>query len=56
MKNEKLTVKELIKILEDCDLEKTVRVSVIYDDVEHIQKLKGVCDFEGIPWITLRGG
>lgn len=54
----KLTVGELIYELERFDKDKPIRISVIYDDCEHIQYLKDLYEFDsnGGGWVTLTGG
>ena len=45
----------LLDLIETGNGDKKVRVSVIYDDCEHIQDLQNVHCFDGINWITLTG-
>ena len=45
----------LLDLIETGNGDKKVRVSVIYDDYEHIQDLQNVHCFDGINWITLTG-
>ena len=45
----------LLDLIETGNGDKKVRVSVIYDDCEHIQDLQNVYCFDGINWITLTG-
>lgn len=45
----------LLHLIETGNGDKKVRVSVIYDDCEHIQDLQNVDCFDGINWITLTG-
>lgn len=53
--SEGITIGELINELEKHPKNKTVDVSVRYDNCEHIQPLKEVNATEGIDWIVLRG-
>lgn len=53
--DEEITVKELIRILEQIPSDKTVEVTVTYDNTEHIQPLGEVYHHENFNWITLRG-
>lgn len=57
---EGMTVNDLIKKLEKLDKDKPVKVSVNYDNCDHIQKLGSVYDFNDSyfdkGWITLIGG
>ena len=46
----------LLDLIETGNGDKKVRVSVTYDNCEHIQDLKDVYCFDEINWITLRGG
>lgn len=46
----------LLHLIETGNGDKKVRVSVIYDDCEHIQYLQNVHCFNEINWITLAGG
>lgn len=46
----------LLHLIENGEGDKKVRVSVSYDDCEHIQDLRNVHCFDGIDWITLAGG
>ena len=45
----------LLHLIETGNGDKKVRVSVIYDDCEHIQDLQNIHCFDGIDWITLTG-
>ena len=45
----------LLHLIESGNGDKKVRVSVIYDDCEHIQDLQKVHCFDEINWITLTG-
>ena len=49
-------VSHLLDLIETGNGDKKVRVSVTYDNCEHIQELKDVYCFDEISWITLRGG
>lgn len=51
----KISVKRLKELLEPIDDDLIVRVSVNYNNCDHIQDLKHIDFFEDIPWITLRG-
>lgn len=59
MSTNKITVRELcsalLDIIEEGNGDKTVQVSVIYDNCEHIQDFGNITNIENIPWITLRG-
>ena len=55
MSYEGITIEELIKELEKHPKDKTVEISVTYDNCEHVQPLKKVSATEGIEWIVLRG-
>lgn len=56
----KITVRDLashlLNLIETGNGDKKVRVSVTYDNCEHIQDLQGVHCFDEINWITLMGG
>ena len=60
--NEKMgvTVRDLashlLHLIENGDGEKIVKVSVTYDDCEHLQHLKRIGNYNEIDFITLRGG
>lgn len=45
----------LLHLIELGDGDKKVRVSVMYDNCEHIQDLKKIHCFDKIDWITLAG-
>lgn len=49
-------VSHLLELIETGNSDKKVRVSVTYDNCEHIQDLQGVHCFDEINWITLMGG
>lgn len=55
-----ITVRDLVsylmELIETGSSDKKVRVSVTYDNCEHIQDLQGVHCFDEINWITLMGG
>ena len=46
----------LLYLVENGDGEKIIKVSVNYDDCEHIQDLKRIGNYKEIDFITLRGG
>ena len=46
----------LLHLIENGDGENIVKVSVTYDDCEHVQDLKGIGNYKEIDFITLRGG
>ena len=50
-----ISVKRLKELLEPLNDDLIVKVSVNYDNCDHIQNLKHVDVFDSIPWITLRG-
>ena len=60
--NEKMgvTVRDLashlLHLVENGEGEKIVKVSVNYDDCEHIQNLTRIGSYKEIDFITLRGG
>ena len=51
----KITVRELIKELLELPLDKTVKLSVNYDNCDHMQDLKCAYHDKGISWIVLSG-
>lgn len=59
MTEKQFTVKELcsylLDLIEEGHGDKTVQLSVIYDNCEHIQDFGNITNIENIPWITLRG-
>ena len=56
---DEFTVRELasylLRLIENGDGNKKVRLSVNYDHCDHIQKLRSIHNFESIDWITLDG-
>lgn len=56
----RITVRDLashlLHLIENGDGEKIVKVSVTYDDCEHLQPLMGIDNYKEIDFITLRGG
>ena len=46
----------LLHLIEKGDGEKIIKVSVNYDDCEHIQNLTRIGNYKEIDFITLRGG
>lgn len=60
MTEKRYTVRDLashlLYLIENGNGEKLVRVSVVYDDCEHIQYLNNVHNFDGLDWITITGG
>lgn len=60
MTEKRYTVRDLashlLHLIENGNGEKLVRVSVVYDDCEHIQYLNNVHNFDGLDWITITGG
>ena len=57
MSKEGMTVGELIEHLKELPQQFKVKISVHYDDCEHIQDLRGVYSLmsSDIDWILLRG-
>ena len=60
MNEKRVTVRELaahlLYLIENGDGDKVVKVSVLYDNCEHIQYMNNVHNFDGIDWITIAGG
>lgn len=52
----KITVGELIKELMKLPVDKTVKLSVTYDNCDHVQTLKRAYYDKSISWIVLQGG
>ena len=54
-----MSVEELYKVLailiHQGDGDKTVTLSVCYDNCDHLQDLQSVHNYEGIDWIILNG-
>ena len=46
----------LLHLIENGEGEKIVKVSVTYDDCEHLQHLKRIGNYKENDFITLRGG
>lgn len=46
----------LLHLIENGEGEKIIKVSVTYDDCEHLQHLKRIGNYKEIDFITLRGG
>lgn len=59
MTKKRMTVKELCKaltiLIKQGDGDKTVTLSVTYDECDHLQDLQSVHNYEGIDWIVLEG-
>ena len=52
---EKLTVFELIKQLQKYPMTQEVKLSVNYDDCEHIQDLRSIYSYDEMGWLVLSG-
>ena len=46
----------LMHLIENGDGEKIIKVSVTYDDCEHVQHLTRIGNYKEVDFITLRGG